>query len=272
MSYKIGDISKKLNMPVETIRYYERKNIVNPGHMENGKYRLYETWDIFRLMQCMIYKSYKMSLKEVTYHMNEGSLQDFLDVLSSKEQEFLSSIEWNTLMIEEIRERKEKLSMLQFNIGNFWILKIPERYCLYYCSSNGDSYNDLNPDIKLFEEWIRYFPFVKTCFSLSRSNLSKNSNIIKWGLEIEINMAKQLKLSTDDTIETLPELMCISTIIDTGERGKLTFELLKPAIAYAVNNGFEIDDEIWGRLLIRTHEKGKFSRYFEILIPFKEKQ
>ena len=39
--YTIGELAKILGVTAETIRYYERKNIIQPVHDENSGYRYY---------------------------------------------------------------------------------------------------------------------------------------------------------------------------------------------------------------------------------------
>lgn len=44
--YTIGELAKILGVTAETIRYYERKNIIQPVHDENSGYRYYTAWDL----------------------------------------------------------------------------------------------------------------------------------------------------------------------------------------------------------------------------------
>ena len=62
MGYKIGEVSKLLDIPIETIRYYESKKIISLKRANDSNYREYETWDIYYLLECKKFRSYNLSM------------------------------------------------------------------------------------------------------------------------------------------------------------------------------------------------------------------
>ncbi|KPU44342.1 zinc-responsive transcriptional regulator [Oxobacter pfennigii] len=270
MGYKIGDVSKLLNMPVETIRYYETKNIIRPYRLENSKYRVYETWDIFYLMQCMKYKSFNLSLEEIAQVINNGSLQYILDKINEKDLEIREKISHDTLLAEKLEELIKKLETITLNQGNYWIQKLPERYYLYCVESDGDSYNDFDLSNPLFSQWLQYYPFVTACKHTSIHDFYNYLNREKWSLTIEKKYAEIFKLAINEYVKILPEQVYITTIVNAGEKGELSVQLLEPAISYTESKGYKISGDILGELLVRTHESGKYHRFFELMIPIQK--
>ena len=65
MKYKISEVSKILNIPIDTLRYLEAKDIVNPSKNDNNKYRFYEAWDINFLTEFKKFRSFDFSVSEV---------------------------------------------------------------------------------------------------------------------------------------------------------------------------------------------------------------
>ena len=51
MEYKIGEVSKILNISKEMIRYYEKQGILKPSRKEDNNYRTYSVMDVFLLKQ-----------------------------------------------------------------------------------------------------------------------------------------------------------------------------------------------------------------------------
>lgn len=51
MEYKIGEVSKILNISKEMIRYYEKQGILKPSRKEDNNYRTYSVMDVFLLME-----------------------------------------------------------------------------------------------------------------------------------------------------------------------------------------------------------------------------
>ena len=50
MEYKIGEVSKILNISKEMIRYYEKQGILKPSRKEDNNYRTYSVMDVFLLI------------------------------------------------------------------------------------------------------------------------------------------------------------------------------------------------------------------------------
>lgn len=48
-SYTIGSLAKAADVPVSTLRYYERAGLLVPGRRSAGNYRVYEPADLERL-------------------------------------------------------------------------------------------------------------------------------------------------------------------------------------------------------------------------------
>lgn len=48
-TYTIGNLAKAADVPVSTLRYYERAGLLVPGHRSAGNYRLYDAADLERL-------------------------------------------------------------------------------------------------------------------------------------------------------------------------------------------------------------------------------
>ena len=93
MKYKIGEVSKILNIPVETIRFYETKNLIHPEKDENSNYRYYDIWDMNRLLDYKKYRELEFSLNESLESIQSASLKGFTDKLQEKIDEYLA--EWH---------------------------------------------------------------------------------------------------------------------------------------------------------------------------------
>jgi hypothetical protein len=145
-----------------------------------------------------------------------------------------------------------KHETMQFNLGKYWVQKIPENYYFYYCESNGDNYGEIDTHNQLFTQWIKYFPFVNSCYSCAVQN-------------IQDNLAK-IKLPLNKTVINEPEKLCLTTFIDIGAKGELSAGQFKPIVSYAKQNGYKIGGEVFGEGVLRTHENGKACRFMELTL------
>lgn len=64
-SYSIGQLSKLSNMPVDTLRYYEKQGLIDPPQRGDNHYRYYNDDAIARLQFIHRAKSVGFSLKEI---------------------------------------------------------------------------------------------------------------------------------------------------------------------------------------------------------------
>ena len=66
MEYKIGEVSKILNISKEMIRYYEKQGILKPSRKEDNNYRTYSVMDLFLLKEIILYQSIQIRIKDIT--------------------------------------------------------------------------------------------------------------------------------------------------------------------------------------------------------------
>ncbi|MEL7571160.1 MAG: MerR family transcriptional regulator [Eubacteriaceae bacterium] len=272
MSLKIGDVSKLLNMTVETLRFYESENIIKPTRKVDSKYRVYETWDVFYLMECLKYRSFDISVRDISKILYAEDLNFFLKKLEEKQKKVSDTIRYNTMLAEKIEKYKSRLETVEFNEGNFWFENIPEQNYVVYVESNGDQYDDINKANSLLSELLKFLPFVEFGEHISAADLlSRNEvNHNTWSLLIENKYLNLLNLPFNDLVVTLPSHLALCTIVNAGEKGELSYKLLDPALEYLNKNNFVINGDITGKLLLRTHQDKQFCRYFEMQIPVKK--
>jgi len=63
--YSIGQLSKLSNMPVDTLRYYEKQGLIDPPQRGENHYRYYNDDAVARLGFIQRAKSVGFSLKEI---------------------------------------------------------------------------------------------------------------------------------------------------------------------------------------------------------------
>lgn len=84
---KIGDLSRQFDVPVETIRYYEREKLLAAADRTAGNYRVYGPAHADRLRFILNCRALDMTLDEIrallSYHDNPtaqcGEVSDLLD-------------------------------------------------------------------------------------------------------------------------------------------------------------------------------------------------
>ena len=126
MEYRIGEVSKLLGLPVETIRYYEKEQIITPKRQQNSDYRTYETWDIFFLMECMRYRSFDISLKDIAKMLHNESLDFFVERIGFKQQVIDEKLRYYQMLDRKNSAYKHKLASLLYNVRCYWFINTSE--------------------------------------------------------------------------------------------------------------------------------------------------
>jgi hypothetical protein len=72
--YRIGEVSKMVDVPVETIRFLEQKGLVSPEKNTGTGYRLYSVWDINLILD---YKEVPQDRVQFQGDCGPGSGQQF---------------------------------------------------------------------------------------------------------------------------------------------------------------------------------------------------
>jgi hypothetical protein len=142
-----------------------------------------------------------------------------IDKIKDKERELYEKIKIETMLVERMEQFIRKYETIRFNLGKYWVQKIPESYYFYFCESNGDGYGEIDTYNQLFTHCVKYFPFMNPCLSCTVQNIHDNSNIFKGDYRIKKEYAEALKLPLNKTVMAEPEKLCLTTFIDIGAKG-----------------------------------------------------
>ena len=97
----IGNVAKRAGVSVETIRFYERKGLVEAPPRKDSGYRQFADSDIKRLLFIQQAKTLGFSLMEIK------------ELLSIKDDPDTSSREVKSLALTKLNSIEEKIKMLQ---------------------------------------------------------------------------------------------------------------------------------------------------------------
>lgn len=101
--YSIGEVAKKLNISVRTLRYYDQIGLMKPSQKgENGK-RLYSNQDLLTLEKITLLKKLNLSLSDIEKVLSKITIEQLLlahkEALQQKVEELNNSIKaTNTIL------------------------------------------------------------------------------------------------------------------------------------------------------------------------------
>ena len=91
MTYTIGDVSKKLNIPISTIRYYDKQGLLPFVKRNEAGLRQFSHQDLDILYYINCFKTAEMPIKEIKryfdlYAQGESTLQERYDLIHAHER------------------------------------------------------------------------------------------------------------------------------------------------------------------------------------------
>ncbi len=104
--YSIGEVSLRLGLSRDTLRFYEKKGIIQPKKEENG-YRSYTYDDISRLLSIMYYRRLNFSLEDIERILYKSSIHSSRSMIQKK-----------------ITEEKQQLELHRQSLVHLNLLKI----------------------------------------------------------------------------------------------------------------------------------------------------
>jgi DNA-binding transcriptional MerR regulator len=270
MKYKIGDVSKILNIPADTLRYYEKMNIVHPDKNYDNQYRSYMPWDINFLTECKRFRGFDFSLSEIEEIMHHDNLDHFTEKFVERQQYFEDKLKYYSLLVQKNKNIVADLKNAKNEIGQYTFSQHPDMY--YFLHRFNYQYVKKDTFGGIFESWTNYFPFIDFIVEMKMDDVidRNNNNNYSWGFSIEKEYANAFNIPFNNKVRHIEEMQCVSTIICAGSQGSFSLKLLDDALEFIEKNGYELSGNVTGIIIARVHEPEGYHRYFKIWLPVKQ--
>ncbi len=272
-TYKIGELSKILDVSNETIRNYEEKGLITSIREKNNNYRLYSTWDVFTLVDANIYRKFNFSIQETINSLNAESYSESCSLLNKKISELEEEIYKKQLLLEWMKWWTANMESCMLNINNVQLKKMPEMYFKQVGTKNsGDDISDFlsfNNDIA---KQTKMAPYCIPAFHVRTSDMRKNIKMqVSRGGLIQKKYSDSLNLDVKEKCTHIKEQIYLSCTVNMGNIGELTWETFQPLIKYVNTHDVVCGNNIYGWIISRFQNDGVYKRYLEILLPTKKK-
>ncbi|MGL4572118.1 MAG: MerR family transcriptional regulator [Clostridium sp.] len=196
MKLSIGEVSKIFKISKDTLRYYDKIDILNPEVNENNKYRFYDLKDLEQLGLIVGIKSLGVSLLDIKSTIEGGDINRYIDLIQTQK-----------VLIENKQKELEKLKCLlsnsedvlkqvlnfknEYNFRNLNLTK--KEYTLYGVDiKNVLTYKNNTSDINT--EIEKNLIYLKDTQYLYYFNINKNQAIEEEGNLIFFKENEKIKL------------------------------------------------------------------------------
>lgn len=134
--FLIGELSKLFNISSDTLRHYDRIDLLKP-HCDNNNYRYYSIRDFFKLSRILFLKNLDISLEEIKKYMRNKNTESLLSLLKGKEEEIDLKINRLLNLKNKIKTKLELLESIKHELDIVKVKVLPKRVGVFL-ETSGD--------------------------------------------------------------------------------------------------------------------------------------
>ncbi|WP_124067980.1 MerR family transcriptional regulator [Clostridium sp. E02] len=135
--YSIGEVSNRLGLSRDTLRFYEKRGIIQPHKLKNG-YRSYTYEDIRQLLNIMFYRRLNFSLEDIERILYKSTFHSRRSMIQEKIAEEKQQVEQHRQSLVHLNQLKALYDSVKRDLGHYKIKSFPPSYIL-----PEDALNDL---------------------------------------------------------------------------------------------------------------------------------
>lgn len=272
--YKIGEVSKIVDIPVESIRFFESKGLITPGKKEFSKYRYYDEEDINRLYDYKKYRNMGFSSNESVEIVNSADFETFISNLSQKQKEAEKKSRYYELKSIKLQNHQNVLRNIPLLLGEYILVNRPAGYYFinrYY--KDGSMTFDRAEEWKgYFDELLSYYIFVENIYRVKKEWFDNPTQPeeFQWGFTIKKKWSDALGIAIKPKMEEITRVKSIYTVLEVEEGKMFSPKLMEPILEYMKKRGYELDGDILGNIVAVVQKNNKRVRYMEVWVPIRE--
>lgn len=268
MNYCIGEFSALLGISKDTLRLYEKHDIVKPMKDENNNYRYFSDLDARDMLMSRWYRSLQIPLQDVAQLMKESPLEKILDSVEESRCQLAESIRRSTMLLGKLAELAEEIQNIE---GNLFKCALKARPGLYRIQQT-DKNNLLNTKgtegvINMLMEWL---PYTFYCFCIEQEVFVSESFSLDygWGLTISEEDVRLLDIDLEEgVLEYIPPSPCLSAVILSPNDEHFTKDSLQFMLEALEEQELAVAGDVTGRLMLTEKRNDMKRSYLEIMIP-----
>ena len=206
--YRIGDLSKKLGVTPDLLKYCEQKGLITSRQKPNG-YRYYDFAQSATVYEYLKLRNQGYTAEQIVDVLHAGSFQEYVRMATAHEKSLERQIRFWQALLAYTRELQDEQDMFTGKPG--WYLKRgAEMYFLPH--SEKDRLYDSDKCLKQVAEWIEWMPIVCSAYSVGADAEQGAQN---WGLAVDAEFARAQELDLSAPAQLVPAGLCLELYLSS---------------------------------------------------------
>lgn len=268
MRYSIGEFASILGVTVDTLRLYERQDIIRPLKDHTNNYRYFNDLDARNLLMSRWYRSMNIPLQDVSDLINNATSDRIKDTIKSVQLNLEEEIKRSTLLLNKITEINHELDTISESLNQCQVKQVPGMYRLKQTHKNDLLKEDCLKGA--VNAWMELLPFTFYSFRIDNSRediYGKDGLDYSWGLSLLEDEMHKLDLEINDSVQYIPPAMCVTSVILCDHTEYLMRESFQFMIDFLEASQYTITGDITGKILLNEKIDEESNWYLQINIP-----
>jgi len=176
--FLIGELSKLFNISTDTLRHYDRIDLLKPNYDANNHYRYYSIRDFFKLSRILFLKNIDISLEEIKKYMRSKNTENLLNLLKKKDEEIDYKIDRLINLKNKIQTKLEMLENTKHELNQVKVKRISQRIGVFLDTNEIENAYSIKRSFKQNEKYLKTSSLLiegQVYTSCSRENIEKES-------------------------------------------------------------------------------------------------
>ncbi|WP_379156495.1 MerR family transcriptional regulator [Paenibacillus sp. sgz5001063] len=270
MKYSIGQFASILGVTADTLRLYEKHDIVRPMKDQHNNYRYFSDLDARNLLSSRWYRSMQIPLQDVAGLINDAPAEQVIQSIADAKQQLEEEIRHSVMLLEKINEIHADLSRISDSFYTCSIKRVPGMYRIQQTDKNHLLQKECLK--RTAQAWMELLPFTFYTFRIENSENIMGTEELEysWGLALLEEDQRKLGVCINETTEYVEPSTCISAVISSSNEEDLRRGDFQFMLDYIRAEGFTVHGDIRGKILFTERAGAGKKTYLEINIPFEK--
>ena len=266
--FLIGELAKIFNISTDTLRHYDKRNLLKPEQDPSNNYRYYDISNMFKLSRILFLKNLDISLSEIEDYMKNKNADRLLYMLKKKNNDIDLKIQQLTNLKRKINSKLELFENAKTKLGKITINTFEARQGVFLKTLGIENSYEVKEMFKQNEDYLKMSSWLvegHVYTSLPKSDMEKGIfNQFRYFIEI-----KQMNITTEVHLEVLPrnKYACMTVLGPYKDLIK-HYETL---VEWIIDNNYIIaGDSIENNIVDNDYSDSEDEFITEIQIPIKK--
>ncbi|NMA06538.1 MAG: MerR family transcriptional regulator [Ruminococcaceae bacterium] len=266
--FSVGEVSKILGIPSQTIRFYDNEGVVVPYRNEETGRRYYSIYDIYQISLRKQYMNMGFSLEETNQAFHNMSISEIVKEIESHINQIEKELLFSNICYQGTLKLQTRIKRIKTFLNRCYFMDRPAHWRHSHII-NGVLCKDVN-SVKARKLHMMLMPLSTYSFRIGLEDIlqDRHSAECSWDVAVPIPYAEQVGFDRIPGSVFVNSSPCIYSIFATEGTYSLCWDMLEHIEHFINANNMQISGDVYGNVIINvSNDNAQQTRYFEAWLP-----